>query len=69
MLECRVKARLASLSRQLPISVSLARANGPRQCLEKTGPVAMADLNTALCPRRAIAVNPSSRLRVFSSSG
>lgn len=53
------RARLARLEETLPISVSLPWANDARQRLEKTGPAVMADVNTALCPRRAIVVNPS----------
>lgn len=49
--------KIGEVERTLPISVSLPRANEALQRLEKTGPVAMADVNTALCPRRAIVVS------------
>lgn len=58
--------KIGEVETTLPISVSLPRANEALQRLEKTGPVAMADVNTALCPRRAIVVNPSFRRLVFS---
>jgi hypothetical protein len=51
------KARLATRQKTLPNSLSSPRANGAWKRLEKTGPAATADLNTALCPPRAIVVN------------